>query len=141
MAGEFPLVVAYERVLNRPVLVDQEDGRSRDVPGVEAHAVPDSIRAEHVAALVGQDVERESGLFDVTANGLPILGQDADDLDPAGCVGVDVGGELTEPVAAVRSPGSPVKVQQESPSGQEVRECSHPPLLIGQREPRRPRQR
>jgi hypothetical protein len=103
--------------------------------------VPDPILAEHVAALVDQDVEGESGLFDVAPHGLPILREDPDDLDPPGRVSVDVGGELTEPVAALRSPRPPVKVQQQAPARKEVREGVHSTLLIDQGEPRRPRQR
>ena len=140
LRGKLPLLVADERVLNRPVLVDEEDGGSRDVPGVQAHAVPDPICAERVAALVDQDVEGEPGLFDVAPHGLPILREDPDDLDPPGRVSVGVGGELTEPVAALRSPRASVKVQKKAPSRQEVRKRAHATLLIDQREPRRARE-
>jgi hypothetical protein len=94
--------------------------------------VPDAVGAEHVAPLVDQDVEGQAGFLDVAAHRLAILRQDAGDLDSAGFISGDVGGELTEPVAAVRSPGPAVEHQQQPAPRQEVREGADPPLLIHQ---------
>src|SRR5260221_14382964 len=141
LAGVFALVVADERVLDGPILIDEEDRRARDVPRVQAHAVPDAVGLQHVAALVDQDVEGKPGFLDVVTHGLAILREHPHDLDPPGGVGVDVGGELTEPVAAVRSPRPPVEGQQQAPPRQEVRERPDPPLLVDERKPRSARER
>ena len=122
-------------------MIHQEHGRPADVPGIQPDAVPHTVRLHDVPALVDEDIERQTGLLDVVADGFAILREDPDNLDPAGRVGVDVGGELTEPVAAVRSPGPPVKVQEQPAARQEVGERAHPSLLIDQRKPGRPRQR
>jgi hypothetical protein len=92
--------------------------------------VPDAVGARHVAALVDQDVEGQTGLFDVAAHGVAVLRKDADHLDPPGVVFSDVGGELTEPVAALRSPGAAVKIQQQPSARQEIHERACPPLVI-----------
>jgi hypothetical protein len=127
-----PLVVSNERVRDPAVRLDEKDRGPRDVPGVQADAVPDAVGAEHVAPFVDQDIEGQAGFLDVAAHRLAILRQDAGDLDPAGFVSGDVGGELTEPVAAVGSPGAAVEHQQQPASREEVRERADPPLLINQ---------
>jgi hypothetical protein len=135
-----PLVVGDERVGDSSVLLDQEHRRPGDVPRVQADAVPDAEGAQHVAPFVDQDVEGQAGLFDVAAHRVAILREDPRDLDAARGIGGEIGGELTEPVAAVRSPGAPVKDQEQPPASQEIRERAHPPFLIDQRESGRARE-
>ena len=127
---KLPLGVADDGERDRSVLVDEEHGGARDVPCVEAGAVPDAVRARHVASLVDQDVEGEPGFLDVVAHGLAILREHAHHLDPPGGIGGNVGGELTEPVAALRSPGAPVEIQQQPAAREEIDEGARPPLLI-----------
>src|SRR5665213_1530229 len=62
--GELGLVVADPRPADRRVGVDQEHRRARLVPGDDADPVPDTVRAQDVAALVDQQVEGQAGLFD-----------------------------------------------------------------------------
>ena len=138
---EFVLVLADSGVSDRAVLIDQEHAGSTDVPGIDADAVPHAVRAHHVAALVDQDVEGESRLLDVAAYRLAILGEDADDLDSAGRIRCDVAGELTEPVAAVRSPGTAVEVEQQAAAREEIRERARASLLVLNHESRRLRER
>jgi hypothetical protein len=100
---------------------------------------PEGLR--HVAPLVDEDVERQSRFFDVFPHRLAILREDPYDLDAACGVCGDVGGELTELVAAVRSPGPPVEVQEQTAARQEVDQRADASLLIHDREPRRARER
>jgi len=129
-------VAADVRIADRPVLVDQEDGRPRDIQRVDPEAVPHAVGFRHVAPLIDQDVEGKASLLDVPADGLALLREDADDLDAAGGVGVDVGGELTEPVAAVRSPGAAMEGEQQAAPRQEVGQRSRPSFLIDDQESR-----
>jgi len=62
-------------------------------------------------------------------------------LNAAGLVGGKVAGQLTEPVAAIRSTRAAMKREQERPVREKARERSHAALLIRQRESRRPRER
>jgi hypothetical protein len=96
--------------------------------------MPDAVGAHHVPALVDQDVEGQTGFLDVVANGVTILRQDTGDLDSARCIRADVLGKLTEPVAALRSPGAAMEVQQQSSAGQEIHERARAALLVGHHE-------
>jgi len=135
------LVVADERPADRAVLIDQEPRGPGDVQRVEADAVPDAVGADDVAPRVDQDVERESRLFDVAAYRFGVLRQDACDLDTAGRERCEVVCELTEPVAAVRSPRASMERQQQPPAREKIRQRAHASLLIGEHESRRARQR
>jgi hypothetical protein len=135
------LVRADPGSANRSILIDEERRRPRDVPRVDADAVPHAVGAQHVAPLVDQDVERQTGVFDVAAHGLAFLREDADDLDAPGGVVGDVVGKLTKLVAAVRSPHAAMECQQQSSAGEEVGQRSRAPFLIGQHESGRARQR
>jgi hypothetical protein len=137
---EFVLVLADSGVSDRAVLIDEEHGGATDVPGIDADAVPHAVRAHHIPAVVDQDVEGESRFLDVAAHGLAILGEDADDLNPAGCIRCDVVGKLTEPVAAVRSPGAAVKVEQQAAAREEIRQRARASLLVLDHESRRLRE-
>ncbi len=128
------LMIAYERILDGAVLGDEEHRGTADVPGVEADAVPDAVGLGEVAALVDQDVEGEPGFFDVAAHGLAILREDPGHLDSAGGVSGDVGGELTEPVAAVGSPGAAMEGQEQPSPREEIRKRTGPALLVGHQE-------
>jgi hypothetical protein len=75
------------------------------------------------------------------AHRVALLREDPDDLDSASRVRRDVGGKLTEPVAALWSPGAAVEIQQEAAAREEFPERPHPPFLIAQRKLRRARQR
>ena len=141
LRGVLPLVVPHERVGDASVLIDQEHGRPADVPGIQPHPVPHPVGLHHVATLVDQDVEGKAGLLDVVADGVAILCEDPGDLDAAGGVGVDVGGELTEPVAAVRSPETPVKIQEQPAAREEISQRAHPSFLIHEGESGRARKR
>jgi hypothetical protein len=103
--------------------------------------VIDAVGARHVAALVDQDVERKPGLLDVVPNRIAVLRQDAGDLDSPGGVGRDVGGKLTEPVAAVWSPGAAMEIEQEPPAGEEVGQRPRASFLIAHEKARRDGQR
>ena len=96
--------------------------------------MPHAIGTQDVSTLVDQDVEREAGLFDIGADGVGVLRYDSNHLDPAGGVGSDVVGKLTEPAAAVWSPGAAMKGQQQPAAREVAGERVHTPLLIGQRE-------
>ena len=103
--------------------------------------MPDAVGADHVLPFVDQDVERQPRLLDVAADLLAPVGDDGGDLEAAGLVGGEVAGELTEPVAAVRSGGAAVKRQQQRAARQEIDERAGPSLLVRQHESRRAGQR
>lgn len=126
---------------NRPVGIDQEYRRPRDVPRVEADPVPDTVRAKHVARLIDQHVEGQPGVLDVAFDPVARLREDTDDLEASGAELWEMGGELTKLVAAVWSPGSAVKREKQRPVRQEFGERPHPAFLIGQRELRSPGER
>jgi len=75
------------------------------------------------------------------AHRLAVLRQDADDLDVVGLVGGDVGGKLTEPVAAIRSPRASVEREQQASAREEIDERSRASFLVRHQEPRGARQR
>ena len=95
-------------------------------------AVPHAVGLRHLAALVDQDVEGQARLLDVAAHRVAVLREHARHLDAAGGVGGDVGGELTEPAAAVRSPGAAVERQQQPAAREEVDERARASLLVGE---------
>jgi hypothetical protein len=103
--------------------------------------VPDAVGANHVATLVDEDVEGQSGLLDEPPYALARLPDDSGQLEAAGLVLWEIMRELTEPVAAVRSTGAAMKGEQQRSARQELDERSRPPLLIRQQEPRRALQR
>ena len=138
---EFVLVLADRGIADRAVLIDEEHSGAADVPGIDADAVPHAVGAHHVAALVDQDIERKPRFLDVPAHGFAILGEDADDLDPADRIRCDVGGELTEPVAAVGSPGAAVEVEQQPAAREKIRQRAGASLLVLDHEARSLRQR
>ena len=137
LCREFPLVISNERIADAPISVDEEHRRAGDVPRVEPDAMPHAVGAQYVAALVDQDVEREAGFLDVGADRARVLRHDAGDLNAPGLECGDVVGKLTEPAAAVRSPGAAMKRQQQAPAREIVRQRVYPTLLIGEREARR----
>jgi len=138
---EFGLAVADEGVADRSVDVDQKQRRTRDVPCIEADAVPHAVRAEHVPARVDQNVERQTRLLDVATDGLRILRDDGDNLDAACGVVGNVSTQLAEPAAAVRSPRAAVEREQQPSAGEEVGKRTNASLLIRKTEIWRPRQR
>jgi hypothetical protein len=102
--------------------------------------VPHAVRPDHVLPFVDQHVEGQAGFLDVTANLVAAIGDDRRDLQAGGLVDGKVVGELTEPVAAVRSGGAAVKGEQQRPARQEVDERPGASFLIRQQEPGRARE-
>jgi hypothetical protein len=99
--------------------------------------VPYAVSADDVLPLVDQDVERESGVLDVTADPLAPVRDDGGDLEAGSLVDGEVARELTEPVAAIGSSGAAMECQQQRAARQEIDERSRPSLLIRQHEPGR----
>jgi hypothetical protein len=137
---EFPLLIPDEGIADPAIGIDQEHRRAGDVPGVEADAVPDAEGPQCVARLVDQDVEGQPCFLDVGPDRTRVLRDDARDLDPPCGVCSDVVGKLTEPAAAVRSPGAAMKRQQQPPAREIVGERVHAPFLVRQCEIRRLRE-
>ena len=132
--GKLILPIRDERVADTAVAIDQEHGRPRDVPGVKPDAVPHSVRLQHVARIVNQDVERQPGFFDVTTNFLGRLRDDRDDLDASLEVLCGIVCQFTEPAAAVRSPGAAMEREQHRSFLEILRQRAWLTLLGRQRE-------
>ena len=107
-----------EGVPDPPVGFNQENGGPRDVPGVHAYPVPHPVGTEDIPRFVHQDVEGERGSLDILPDSTTRLRQNGDDLNAAISVFGDVAGQFTEPAAAIRSPGPPVKHEQDASAGE-----------------------
>ena len=121
-------------VPNGPRAVDEEQRRSRDIPGIQANRVPDTVGLDHLAGLIHQDVEGKTAIFHVAAHHFGALRDDGDDLDPAIFVVFRVICQFTEPASAVRSPGAAMKREQHRTSSQEAFQRTTLSLLCRQLE-------
>ena len=117
---EIFLISPDERISNAPRSVDEEQRRSRDIPGIQANRVPDTVGLDYLTGLIHQDVEGKTAIFHVAAHHFGALRDDGDDLDPAIFVVFRVICQFTEPATAVRSPGAAMKREQHRASSQEA---------------------
>jgi hypothetical protein len=102
--------------------------------------MPDAVRSKDVPPLIDQYVEWQARVLDVPAHPVPRLREHADHLDAARLEAGGVFRELAKLAAAVWSPGTAMKDEQQPSVCEQIRERANPSLLIGQREARRNRQ-
>src|SRR5215471_1813379 len=138
---ELALMVADPRCENSLISVDEKCRGPGNVPGVESYPVPHAIGLDDVAPLVNEHIERQPSVFDVAAYRVSRLGEHANHLDPARLELVAAFCELAKLAAAVRSPRAAVEDEQQPPVRQQIGQRSDAPLLVGQREAGRLRQR
>ena len=135
--GKLALAIGHEAVPDTTVAVDQEQRGPCNVPGREAHAVPDTVGLNHFPRPIDEDIEGKACLFDVPLDPWCLLAQDDDDLDPAAGVFREVVSQFPELAFAVRSPGSAVKHEEHGTTAQKLGQGPLVPALRGEPEQRR----
>ena len=120
-----------------PRLVDHEERRSRDVPRVHAHPVPDPIALGHLTRLVDEDMEGQPRLLDIAAHHVRVLRDNRDHRHAARRVVGRPFCQFTEPAATIGSPGPSMKGQQHRPAREILRQRPLVTTIGRQREIRR----
>lgn len=136
LGGELVLARSDEDVANRAVAIDQKRRRPRDVPGVDADAVPHAVALEDLASVVDEQIKGKARLFDVPLDLLGPLRDDCDDRDAGRAVFGSMAGQLAELAAAVRSPGSAVEHEEHGTTREVAGERLHDPARGRQRKVR-----
>jgi hypothetical protein len=137
VARKLILPLGNPRGSHDSILRHDEQRGARDVPRVDAHFVPHAVGLRDRSILIDQDMEGQSRLFDVAAYRRRALRDDRDDLVAALRVFRGVACQFTEPAAAVGSPGSAMKGEQDGSFRQVFRKRTDFAPLCRQRELRR----
>ena len=130
MLRELVLASRDKTPRNRTILADQEQRRTRDVPGIHSNPVPDAVRAQRVARAVDQDRERQPVLAQPVANGIGSLRENRGRADVALEVFTAVTREGAKLAPAVWSPGAAMEREQESAATEEVLQRMNVPVGV-----------
>ena len=98
--------------------------------------LPDAVSAQHVAAVVDENVNRQLLVFDVTSDLFRALRHYNDEADAECRIVPRALCQFTEPAAAGRSPDSPMEREQDGASREVVDEGARLAAQCRQREER-----
>lgn len=93
--------------------------------------MPHAVRPRDVACFVDQNIVGQTGLFNVPADGLGLLGDDGDQTNPTIPIRLNVACQFAEPASTIRSPGATMKGEQDRAPFEIFRQRAHGSFLVG----------